>query len=145
MLYFTSHHNGGGLLAIDPDDGAATEVLPIGTLPAGVSIGLYSTLPSLEVAGSCPGTLNVTVQGATFSGEFAIVRGLEPGESYVPAGVCAGTRLEVSDARPLARFITESDGTKSVTLETGPLDCGALLQPLDLTSCSIGDAIAVPE
>ncbi len=100
--------------------------------------------PEIAVAGACPGELTLELTGATPSGPIVVARSESEGVSVVPGGKCAGTELTLEEAKVLAAFLTDSDGSflQTVTVPEGA--CGQLLQAVDRVTCGAGAVTRIP-
>jgi hypothetical protein len=101
--------------------------------------------PTLDVQGTCPGTIGLRVRGATPGGQLAFITANSLGASTIPAGPCAGTPTGIRGAITL-RTLTRADaaGTKIVQVPAGAPVCGAPIQVLDLSSCALTPATRLP-
>ena len=104
---------------------------------------LASAAPTFEASGLCPGPTTVHVKGITPNGSFAILRSNVIGNSTIPVGVCAGTRLRLADnafpnnLRMHGIVRADANGEKEFDPELLGTGCPANLQFLDLTTCDV--------
>lgn len=113
---------------------AAVLAIPQGPVPP----------PVLSVAGTCPGTVSVTVTGATPGGALLVLRSATEGTYYVPSGPCAGLRLGLGE--PAVAAVVTADGSGSFTLDRQvPAGaCGLSLQVIDRDRCQPTGVAALP-
>jgi len=109
----------------------------------GYDVGVTPTL-SLEVTGTCPGTLDIAVTGATPNGTVPLVFGSGPGSFIVPGGQCAGVELALSQPRVRGRETADANGAINVMKTVPGGACGMLLQVLDIGSCSTSNTAPLP-
>jgi len=109
-----------------------------------VGPGNVSGNPELDVAGSCPGTINVVIDGMTNNGSVAVVSGTGPGVTTIPQGACTGTDLDVANGSLVAVVNADSDGIFRVTPNAGAGLCGDSLQAVDLSTCDTSNVVAIP-
>ncbi|MCH8261209.1 MAG: hypothetical protein IIC46_13510 [Planctomycetes bacterium] len=90
---------------------------------------------SLTITGSCPGTMGVSVSGATAFGSVAIAYG-NAGSFTIPSGSCSGLTIDIS-APTLAGFFN-ADALGSINLNPNvPAGlCGLTVQSVDMSSCT---------
>lgn len=100
--------------------------------------------PEIAAAGACPGELTLELTGATPSGPIVVARSESEGISVVPGGKCAGIEVGLEEAKVLAAFLTDSDGTflQTVTVPEGA--CGQFLQAVDRVTCGAGALTRIP-
>ena len=110
-----------------------SSVEPVGT----------STAPYLTVSGSCPGQLEVKVEGATPGGSVVIAGSRSLGEDLMEKGPCKGTTVGVADKRIAAFTVADAGGTAIMKRWTPKGQCRAYLQPVDYTTCKAGGVVQV--
>jgi len=145
VVLFMVLEGSGELLAVDPKNGEAIVAVESPELDKGHAIAVYRAVPELAVGGRCPGAVTVSLTGAAPNGGVAIVQGLDLGESLVPGGPCAGSRLQLSDARLELDVMADEAGEAEWILRLDETDCGSFLEAVDRTTCAAGAPVAVPE
>jgi len=97
---------------------------------------------TLSKSGTCPGTVQISVSGATPSSGVAFAYG-PAGSFALPPGTCAGTLLDIS-APTLAGIIT-SDGSGNVAVAPNLPSglCGLTLQAVDISTCSVSNTVVL--
>lgn len=95
---------------------------------------------SLSVSGTCPGPVQISVTGATPSGNVAFAYGAA-GSFTLPPGPCAGTVLDISSPTLAAIMAADASGNISIapTLPAGI--CGRTLQCVDMTTCTTSNTV----
>lgn len=92
--------------------------------------------PVAEIAGSCPGVLDITVADATPGGAVVLLWSEGSGPTTLPAGApaCAGTQLDVdvATAQVLAIATADPTGAASASISVGTVD-----------TCSSASGVAV--
>lgn len=102
--------------------------------------------PILDVDVTCPGGGRAEIAWGDVApgGEIALVRGRpKTVGSVVPGGACAGTPLEVDDARLLQRLPSDRRGEGFLEGFWPAVACDGALQLLDLTDCRTSPAVAL--
>ncbi|MFT4621741.1 MAG: hypothetical protein ACI8PZ_000393 [Myxococcota bacterium] len=97
----------------------------------------------LTLSGSCPGEFRVNVTDATVSGMVAVLVGTDgAGSDPVPAGPCAGLATELAGIRLVGGLQVDwdFDGAHQLDLDVSGPRCGAVLQALDLGTCTLSPA-----
>lgn len=101
--------------------------------------------PVLELSVSCPGggRAELAWGDATPGGTVAVVRGRpSTAGSVIPGGACAGTALDLDDARLLWRLPSDRRGEGFLEGFWPAEACDGLVQIVDLTDCRA--SVAVP-
>ncbi len=98
--------------------------------------------PLLDVTGTCPGVMTLTITGATPASDVFIVSGDRQGTTAIPSGPCAGTELGLADGL-VVRATRTADGTGVVSLspDVPALACRAWVQVLDVATCTVSGAV----
>ncbi|MCB9698373.1 MAG: hypothetical protein H6738_16455 [Alphaproteobacteria bacterium] len=91
---------------------------------------------SLEVTGTCPGPMEVAINGLTPYATFAVLTGVHGRTSTVPLGNCAGTPLDVGLPQPRIISMAGGDGVAHFSPSVPGAFCGKDVQILDLGSCT---------
>lgn len=99
---------------------------------------------SLNVTGTCPGTVTVAWRNATPSRQLAIVFGNNQGNTTIPTGPCAGTQLGVQGSVRLVNTIGSGSGSGSVNGNAGTSACGHFLQLVESGSCDTSNVARIP-
>ncbi len=92
---------------------------------------LGAQLLALSLVGSCPGTLDVSVTGATPSAEVTIYQGAGIDGGVVPSGSCSGTQLEVAAPDLVATATADGVGGASIMLAVDAGDCAEYLEAVN--------------
>jgi hypothetical protein len=90
----------------------------------------------IEVTGMCPGTLDVTVTGATANGQIVVVAGDTGGSGVLAGGACAGTSVDVGAPELRAKRTADAAGAVTLNPTVPTLSCGRSLQGVDMTTCA---------
>jgi len=98
---------------------------------------------AIDLLGSCPGEVTVTVTTAQPNRRVELFAGPSEGTSSVPLGPCGGTELDVAFARGWLRGRTDENGLLEVTRPVASPVCGAFLQGVE-ESCSTSDVVQFP-
>lgn len=101
-------------------------------------------VPTLTVAGLCPGSVSIDLAGFTPEQPAALLTGAAEGLSLVPAGPCAGTELGVAEPRLLTVQAVDEGGELSLSREVPEAACARLLQALDLATCEVSGLARLP-
>ncbi len=93
---------------------------------------------TLTLTGSCPGLFDLEVSGVTAGGSVAILytsRG--EGEGLLPGGPCRDTAVDILEPRFAASVRdTDLDGIVRLRPAFRPETCGAIVQAVDLETCT---------
>jgi len=101
-------------------------------------------LVGLETTGICPGTISVTVSGATPGAEVIVGTAKNYRHTVLAGGgTCAGTAVGLDSPAVFVRGLAGADGRASFEQEVSLDACGDLLQAIDLQTCEISGAAAV--
>jgi tricorn protease-like protein len=98
--------------------------------------------PSLALAGSCPGPILLSVQGATAHGRVAIACGAT-GNFTRAVPPCAGILLGVTPPVVKAILHADASGTAILNLNAGAGLCGRSVQAVDATTCTATNVIVL--
>lgn len=101
----------------------------------------------LRIAGTCPGLVDITIDGATPFGTIVLFTGSTVGSFVLPVGACAGTVTGVS-ARG-ARSLTytgagPAGGWFQYGVPVGRSLCGRAIQVLDQATCAVSNVALMP-
>jgi Zn-dependent metalloprotease len=107
----------------------------VGPPPAGLG---------LTLGGTCPGTLDIGVSGATANGRIALYFGSGAGSTTVDRGHCAGTEIDLSAARRRAGGTADGSGDLDLPMQVPGGACGRPVQALDMTTCETSNTDQVP-
>ncbi len=99
----------------------------------------------LTLVGECPGTMTLVAARASPDTQLEIFEGPAEGSSQVPAGVCAGTELDLDAPVSIAFLATDGAGSGSLSLELLAADCGQLLQGVDEGHCGTTDLVPIDD
>jgi hypothetical protein len=101
----------------------------------------------LLLLGSCPGTVEVYLEGASPFGTIVILTSSSAGTMTIPVGPCAGVPLGLSPrgARALTYTAADSRGTffRGGLSLAGPI-CGQAFQVLDQATCRVSNVAFMP-
>lgn len=114
------------------DDPTAAQAMALDVVRVGDAAGNFT----LEVSGSCPGTVTVDVRDGTPRGRFALIAGPNNGSVTVPPGPCAGTGLHIANPQLIGIFPLNAAGDARLGQAVGAGTCGILVQALDVSSCA---------
>lgn len=95
---------------------------------------------TLTRTGSCPGTINFTVNGATPFGYVGVVTAPSVGVFIIPGHMtCAGTQLNLSPSGIRLLFTAPADGSGVMSRNgyIGSGACGWVYQAIDATTCRV--------
>ena len=101
------------------------------------SVYVYRLGPMTSVAGSCPGTVTITVRGATPDGQIAIAWDQGYGRFTIPGGDCPGTVLDLASPVLVGIFAADGTGSFEATRDLGAFECTGWVQAVDVTSCAV--------
>ena len=97
----------------------------------------------LAVSGVCPGVVTIEVSSEVAGQSVFLFAGSSAGTFELPGGPCAGTELDMANARFVRELITDGSGFASLTREFRPGFCGRLLQAVD-ESCGTSNVGQFP-
>ncbi|MCC6909716.1 MAG: hypothetical protein IT430_17405 [Phycisphaerales bacterium] len=94
--------------------------------------------PVLTMGGTCPGSMQIGVTGATPGGNVALLHATGTGSVRIPNGnPCAGTTLGLNSTAQLYRVVrADGNGSLSLDLQVPAQACGRYVQALDAASCA---------
>jgi hypothetical protein len=101
-------------------------------------------LPLLVVSGVCPGEVTIEVSTDVAGQSVVLFAGSSAGTFELPGGPCAGTELDMANARFVRELVTDGSGFASITREFRAGFCGRLLQAVD-ASCGTSNVAQFPE
>lgn len=98
--------------------------------------------PSLAKSGTCPGSITLTVAGASPGGSVAILHG--PAGAFIkPGPPCAGLALAMS-VPTLGPMLTANGlGGAALTFNAPAGACGRTVQAVDVAACAATNAVAL--
>jgi len=96
-------------------------------------------LPVVSGIGSCPGTIDLTIENGTPGSSVAILSAAGTGRSAIPQGVCAGIPVGLSSPQVLGIVRADGAGVIQRTLNTPPSICGSAFQVIDLQTCQVSN------
>ena len=102
--------------------------------------------PTVELTGTCPGQINVTITGATPYGPIAAATSPNPGGFVLPFGPCMGTATGLSGAGvvPAAPAVADGAGNAYLTPTVPAAACGRLGQVMDIATCAPSNVFEIP-
>lgn len=99
---------------------------------------------TLDVTGTCPGTVTVAWSNAQPNTQQGIVFGNNLGSTTIPNGPCQGTVLGISGSVRLVNTIGSGNGSGSVNGQAGSGACGGYLQLVQGGSCETSNPDQIP-
>jgi len=111
---------------------------------------LISTLalaaPTVQLNGTCPGPIDVTITGATPFGTVATATSPNPGSYIVPSGPCNGMQTGLSGAGLAERTQVVADGAgyANFTPNVPEAACGLYGQVFNVTTCEPSNVVQLP-
>ncbi|MCA9493403.1 MAG: hypothetical protein KC621_25910 [Myxococcales bacterium] len=108
-----------------------------------LAVEMVAFSQSLEITGTCPGTMEVAIHGLTPLASFAGLTGIHGRTSTVPIGACAGTRLDIGLPQPQLITMAGGDGVANFSPAIPGAYCGKDVQILDLGSCTASNVVTL--
>lgn len=99
---------------------------------------------TLDVTGTCPGTVTVAWSNADPNVQQGIVFGTRLGNTTIPGGVCQGTVLGIAGSVRLVQTVNSGSGSGSVNGQANSGACGGYLQLVQASNCAISNPDQVP-
>ena len=99
---------------------------------------------TLDVTGTCPGTVNVAWSNAAPNTQQGIVFGNNLGNTTIPTGPCQGTTLGIAGSVRLVQTIGTGSGSGSVNGQANAGACGHYLQLVQGGSCITSNPDQIP-
>ena len=99
---------------------------------------------SLEISGTCPGTIDISISGATPDDIVAVLFGTGVGNDPLPGGPCVGTETGLMNPGLITTLLADANGEISLSPNVGAGPCGADIQALDGTTCEVSNVANVP-
>jgi hypothetical protein len=99
----------------------------------------------LDIAGTCPGPVDVFASNLTPGGQVALLTGRGPGADVIPAGPCAGRNSDLGGITFRGLFSADANGELLLTPTLSGAVCGASVQMLDVATCSLTNLDAIPQ
>ncbi len=100
--------------------------------------------PTLAASGTCPGTVTFTLSDFTPNGRAQVYAGRSEGSTTLTTGPCAGTVLDLANARRLANATLDGSGAGAVSRSVAAGFCGRPAQALDVTTCTTSNLATIP-
>ncbi len=97
----------------------------------------------ISVSGSCPGPVDIVIEGGTPGGLAAILRGTGTGSDALPGGPCAGSVSGLSGVSLLKGVSYDADGRIEVSPSVPSAGCGTVLQVLDVSTCGLSNVVTI--
>jgi hypothetical protein len=98
--------------------------------------------PQLAKTGTCPGSVTLSVTGATPGGSVAMLSG--PAGSFTQTGnPCNGLTLQISTPTFHGFLLANGSGAASLTFNAPPSACGRTVQGVDLSSCTATNTVVL--
>ncbi|PCJ51590.1 MAG: hypothetical protein COA70_13975 [Planctomycetota bacterium] len=110
------------------------------TTAGGTTAGVFT----LSLSGTCPGLVTVDVSGAGAGATIAVAWSLNTGTFSLPPGPCAGTVLGLNNPNLLTFLTADALGNATFTGNAPTSACGAFVQIVDLSTCSVSGVETVP-
>jgi len=98
----------------------------------------------LSLSGTCPGSMTVTINGASPGATVAVGLGTGSDGITLPSGPCAGTMIDLSGVITRQEFVADASGTVSFDQTPGAGVCGGFVQAVDFSTCEASDLLQVP-
>lgn len=99
----------------------------------------------LELAGQCPGPVQLSWSGALPGTTLGILFAMNTGSYVIPTGPCAGTTLDLgTNQLRLYNTIGSGNGSGTVNAQAGPGACGGYVQLIAVPSCATSNVARVP-
>ncbi|MFT4624315.1 MAG: hypothetical protein ACI8PZ_002974 [Myxococcota bacterium] len=99
--------------------------------------------PVLSIGGACPGVIDVEAMGFTPGGSVAVLKGSGPGSDIMPGGPCAGMASGLSGLGYVTTIRADGAGAVRVSPSVGGPLCGANIQFLDASTCTLSNLAVV--
>jgi hypothetical protein len=100
----------------------------------------------LEVAGSCPGLVTLSLSQALPNTAVRWLASDSPGQVQVPTGFCAGLRTNLgSGVRVVADNTSNARGEVLVRVNLTAATCGSVVQVIEPSTCTLSNPVFVPE
>jgi hypothetical protein len=100
---------------------------------------------TIQVSGLCPGTLEVTVGGATPNGPVMVVAGVPNQSDTLPTDPCIGIFVDVGNPVIRGKGTADASGTLTLTPTVPSFSCGRGLQAVDVATCNTSAANRIPQ
>ncbi|MFT4624306.1 MAG: hypothetical protein ACI8PZ_002965 [Myxococcota bacterium] len=99
---------------------------------------------SMEITGTCPGTVELTLSELAPAGRWAVLSSEGPGAAALPGGPCAGTLTDLDPRRLALRQRGDSgSGTVVLGVDLMPAACELHLQLVDLAECTLAPVVTL--
>lgn len=101
--------------------------------------------PRMQLSGSCPGSMQLSISGASPNGIIAILIGHQTGSAVIPGGRCEGTVLGLGPQgiRLLGTFRADANGSLILSRNVGTAVCGRFLQGVDGATCQTTNVVEI--
>lgn len=101
--------------------------------------------PRMQLSGSCPGSMQLSISGASPNGIIAILIGLQTGSAVIPGGRCEGTVLGLGPQgiRLLGTFRADANGSLILSRNVGTAVCGRFVQGVDGATCQTTNVVEI--
>jgi len=99
----------------------------------------------VDVSGVCPGPVDVLGTNMTAGGQVALLTGRDLGNDVIPAGPCAGTASDLTGLTFRGLYSANGAGELLLTPTLAAGACGASVQMLDVSTCTVSTVGFVPE
>jgi len=99
---------------------------------------------TLDVTGTCPGTVNVAWSNAEPNVTQGIVFGSRLGNTTIPTGACQGTVLGIAGNVRLVNTVNTGSGSGSINGQANPGACGGYLQLVQGSDCATSNPDQIP-
>jgi len=97
----------------------------------------------LSLSGNCPGSMIVTITGATPGATVAVGIGSDMSGTTLPGGACAGTEIELGGIQTRRELTADGEGNVTLNATPGAGICGGLVQAVDISTCEASDVVSV--
>ncbi len=98
----------------------------------------------LSIAGTCPGTMTITVETAEPNTDVLMVFGRTEGSTPIPSGGCAGVEMDMEPIRILSTVTTDGSGVFQISPTFASQRCGTFLQGIN-RMCVKSNLLQIPD
>ncbi len=105
----------------------------------------FAFAQDLAVSGVCPGPVDLEATNLTPGGTVALLTGRDVGNDVVPAGPCAGLASDLTGLTFRGLYTANAGGDLLLGPTLGAGACGAAVQMVDVSTCTLTNVDFVPE
>ena len=107
-------------------------------------VAAVASAQSVSVTGTCPGTVEIVVEGATPDARVVMMASATGGSGLVPAGPCVGLQTSLAEgARRFGPILTDGSGRIEISPELGTRQAQWLVQAIDLDTCTASEPVSL--